>query len=225
MNLLRKNHVETYEAGAYATSQDFYKLFTEDMTGLYLLSFVLTANHEKAEQCFVSGLEDCVKGNSVFKEWTRSWARRTVIKNAIRIITLLPNRGSETFGAMHAEANGRSQRTQDQHIAIAGVLALADFERFAFVMSVFERYTDKESSVLLGCSQQDVREARMRALQQIAEYGKHSAAGDGDSIQPSGRSPEMVVHQEKALALTSAVAPTAVKLRFVQRGEALCGWQ
>src|SRR4029077_10222346 len=70
----------------YASRDDFRRIFDEDMNGLYLLSLLLTADREKAEQCFVSGLEDAVEGNPVFKEWARSWARRAIIQNAIRVI-------------------------------------------------------------------------------------------------------------------------------------------
>ena len=52
---------------SYASRDDFRRVFDEDMNSLYLLSFLLTADHEKAEQCFVSGLEDAVEGNPVFK--------------------------------------------------------------------------------------------------------------------------------------------------------------
>ena len=44
----------------YASSDDFRRVFDEDMNSLYVLSFLLTADHEKAEQCFVSGVEDAV---------------------------------------------------------------------------------------------------------------------------------------------------------------------
>ena len=73
-------------ATQYATSADFHRIFNEEMEGLYLLSFLLTADHKNAEQCFVSGIEDSIKGNPVFKEWARSWARRVIIQNAIRVI-------------------------------------------------------------------------------------------------------------------------------------------
>ena len=49
----------------YASSDDFRRVFDEDMNSLYLLSFLLTADREKAEQCFVSGLEDAVEGLSL----------------------------------------------------------------------------------------------------------------------------------------------------------------
>jgi hypothetical protein len=54
-------------ADDYATSDDFRRLFTEGLAGLHLLSYLLTGNREKAEQCFVGGLEDCLKTKSVFK--------------------------------------------------------------------------------------------------------------------------------------------------------------
>ena len=70
----------------YASSADFQRIFDEDMNRLYLLSYLLTGDREKAEQCFVSGLEDAVGSNPVFKEWARSWARRVIIQNAVRLI-------------------------------------------------------------------------------------------------------------------------------------------
>ena len=48
------------------------------------------------------------------------------------------------------------------------VLALENFERFVFVISVLERYSDQECALLLGCSIQDIRETRVRALEHIA---------------------------------------------------------
>jgi hypothetical protein len=59
-------------AGEYATADDFRRIFDENMNSLYLLAFLLTADHGRAEQCFVSGLEDAVGGNPVFKEWAHS---------------------------------------------------------------------------------------------------------------------------------------------------------
>lgn len=54
---------------AYASRDDFQRVFHEETDSLYRLAFLLTADSEKAQQCFVSGLEDSVNGSSVFKEW------------------------------------------------------------------------------------------------------------------------------------------------------------
>src|ERR1700721_2745548 len=83
----------------YANRDDFRRIFNEDMNSLFLLSFLLTADHEKAEQCFVSGLEEAVEGNPVFKEWARAWARRTIIQNAVRAIDPRP---AERGGSSHS---------------------------------------------------------------------------------------------------------------------------
>jgi hypothetical protein len=40
-------------------------------------------------------------------------------------------------------------------------------------MSVLEKYTDYDCSVFLGCAQRDITETRMRALQHLAEFGRH----------------------------------------------------
>jgi hypothetical protein len=42
----------------------------------YLLAFLLTANHEADERCFVAALNQAFKPNAVFKEWATSWIRR-----------------------------------------------------------------------------------------------------------------------------------------------------
>ena len=57
----------------YATRADYCRIFQEDMHSLYLLSFMLTTNHEIAEQCYLDSIEYAVNGNPVIKEWARSW--------------------------------------------------------------------------------------------------------------------------------------------------------
>ena len=133
-----------------------------------MLSFLLTADHEKAEKCFVSGLDDCVEGNNVFREWARSWARRAIVQNAVRM--LAPRQEDPTGAPAPVDSvdYGFSQ-TPEANAAIAHILKLRDFERFVFVLSVLERYSEQDCSVLLGCSRQDVREAKTRGLQQLAE--------------------------------------------------------
>jgi hypothetical protein len=153
----------------YASSDDFCRIFHQEMNGFYLLSFLLTGDREKAEQCFVSGLDDSVKGNPVFKEWARSWARRAVIQNAVQIINPRP-RPINGNGNGHSNAgliNGKGKTLPVEQEEIAVVLELEPFERFVYVISVLERYSDQDCSVLLGCPRRDVLAARTCALQQI----------------------------------------------------------
>lgn len=150
----------------YASTADFRRIFDKDMNGLYLLSLLLTGDREQAEQCFVSGLEDAVKGNPVFKEWARSWARRVIIKNAGRLIYPRPVERNGRSSSASVNSNGKTLPAEPQ-LQIAAVLGLEPFDRFVYVITVLEQYSDQDCSVLLGCARRDVLAARVRALQQI----------------------------------------------------------
>jgi hypothetical protein len=146
----------------YASSDDFRRIFHEDHGSLHRLSFLLTADREKAEQCFVCGLEESVNGSPVFKEWAHSWARRTIIQNAVRVINPRP---VEEHAPSSFESIGTTLAVEE--VETAAVLQLEPFERFVYVMSVLERYSDHDCSVLLDCARRDVIAGRIRALQQI----------------------------------------------------------
>src|SRR6202451_4526019 len=105
-----------------ASGADFCRSFDQDMSDLYLLSFLLTADREKAEQCFVSGLEDAVEGNPVFREWARSWARRVIIVNAVRAINPRPR--EENGRASSASISSQGKAPSVEQVEIATVLAL-----------------------------------------------------------------------------------------------------
>src|ERR1041385_3975512 len=79
-------------ATEYASCKDFQQIFNEDMAGLHRLAFLLTADHAKAEQCFVAGLEDSIHGNPVFRQWARAWSKRAIIQSAIKAIAPAPTR-------------------------------------------------------------------------------------------------------------------------------------
>lgn len=152
-------------SGAYATAVDFKQIFTEDVDSIYLLSLLLTGNPEKAEECFVEGIEESTKENHVFKEWARSWARRTVIQSAIRRIS--PRQGSAT--AIRADVARVGEKVPIVlHAEVCAILDLAPFERFVFLMSVLERYSDNDCSILLGCARRDIVTARANAMLRLA---------------------------------------------------------
>jgi DNA-directed RNA polymerase specialized sigma24 family protein len=144
---------------AYATVDDFRRIFSERMNDLYLLALLLTADAEKAEQCFVAGIGDSVEGNPVFKEWAYSWARRSIILQAIRMIE--PAQEKQT--TEYTENVGLEIESR-----LKAILKLDPLERFVFVMSVLEGYSFQDCSILLGCSRQAVANARARALEHLA---------------------------------------------------------
>jgi DNA-directed RNA polymerase specialized sigma24 family protein len=153
-------------AGEHATTDDFRRIFDENLNSLYLLAFLLTADHGKAEQCFVSGLEDAVGGNPVFKEWAHSWARRVIIQNAVRLIKPRPDDGSDRLRSASVDSDYKTLPAE-RHMEVSAVLGLEPFERIVYVMTVLEHYSDYECSLLLGCARRDVLPARTRALEEI----------------------------------------------------------
>ena len=153
----------------YASHEDFHTIFNENLKELYQLSFLLTRDPAKADRCLVSGLEDCVSGNHVFREWARSWVKRTIVQNAIRELKPRPSRcNSPPSGAAFSGMEHHS-RGPGGHFEIDAVLGLADFDRFVFVMSVLEHHSEHDCALLLGCSVRDIREGRTRALKELAD--------------------------------------------------------
>jgi hypothetical protein len=67
------------EGGAtpYAAAADFGEVFTEEMHSLYLLSFLLTADKDKAEQCFIGALGENFQTRSIGEEG--EWLQRLVV--------------------------------------------------------------------------------------------------------------------------------------------------
>lgn len=155
----RQNQAVATQIRDYAMPFDFCKVFEHHMTLLYTLSFLLTGDHDKAEQCWVAALEDCVRCNRVFRESAQSWARHTVIKNAMRLIA--PVRSITTIKIQEVP----EPISDNTLIAITGLDA---FARFVYVMSALEGFSDRECSVTLDCTVAEVVQARIQAMQQLA---------------------------------------------------------
>jgi hypothetical protein len=149
----------------YATCNDFRQIFTEDMAGLHLLAHLLTADKAKAEQCFVSGLDDSIHGNPVFKQWARAWSKRAIIQNAVKMMLPVPGQPAITEGI--SKRNPQIAGAAENPM-VALVMQWTPFERFVFVMSVLEGYSVRECSALLACRDQDVIAAKLQVLQRLA---------------------------------------------------------
>jgi DNA-directed RNA polymerase specialized sigma24 family protein len=157
------------QSSPYATREDFSRIFERDINSLYCLSLLLTGDEAIAEQCFVGALHIAQEGTRVFKDWAETWARRTIILNAIRMI---PSRRT----ADSAESIGRVAGDTTAQVEIAEVAKLSVLEEFAFVMSVLEGYSDYECALHLGRTRAEVTAARTRALERIAsaaEFREH----------------------------------------------------
>ncbi len=174
---MRDNNPCSNQAGAndgYASDDDFQRLFAIEMPDLYRLAFLMIADCRRTEKCLIAAIDDCMSGSAVSREWARSWARRAVIKHAIRIATdSQENQSGIALGSEEALIDGKSQELPtDAFGEFTAILSLTALERVVFVLCVLERYPIRDCALLLGQSEQNVQAAQSRAVEQIAACQK-----------------------------------------------------
>lgn len=148
----------------YATVTDFGEVFIEETHSLYLLSFLLTGDKDKAEQCFIEGLGECIEEVGTFMEWARLSARRTIIKQAVQMIRPVPAIHDDwSFNGVEGTLTASSKNN-----LLAAIVSLCGFERFVFVMSILEGLSDGDCLSLLRCSRREIQIARELALRYLA---------------------------------------------------------
>jgi hypothetical protein len=116
-----------------------------------------------------------------------------IIVNAVRAINPRPREASGRSSSASISSQGKAPSVEQ--VEIATVLALEPFERFVYVITVLERYSEQECSVLLGCARQDVVAARTRAFEQIG------SAMASHSRQPPPASSEKPVSDDRHCSL------------------------
>lgn len=166
---LHSNQFKLTEEDPYATTNDFQRLFAREMTDLFRLSLHLTADAEKAETCLILAMRECFANCAVAKQWALIWARRTVIRNAIRLVLGTNNAipidiYGEAGPDFHLQPS--EYRIEELRDSLA-ILQLADFDRLVFVICVLERYSILDCALLLKKSPKEVNDARVRAINQI----------------------------------------------------------
>ena len=147
----------------YGGAPDHAQIFINQMNCLYLLSFLVAADLEAAEQCFSKALDEYVENTCGFMEWAKQDGRRAVLRHAIQINRPAPKQAySWVF-----QRNTRQLVSAANH-PFSAIVSLSLFERFVFVMSVIEGLSEQECAVLLNCSAQEVAIGRELAHQIIA---------------------------------------------------------
>jgi hypothetical protein len=71
------------------------------------------------------------------------------------------------------------------HAEVRAVIELAPLERFVFVMSVLERYSDNDCSILLGCTRRDIASVRIRGMQQLGMFLRSKYPMESRSENPT----------------------------------------
>jgi DNA-directed RNA polymerase specialized sigma24 family protein len=185
-----RNKCRLIEDAAYATADDFQKLFAREMADLFLLSLHLTADAATAESCLIRAMQDCFASSTVSKGWALIWARRAVIRNAIRMVLEAKNANPNDIPG---EA-GPAFLPQPREYSIGAlrdslaILELPDFDRLVFVTCVLERYSILDCALLLKRTPTDVNRARVRAMNHVvsAEERNRHEFGTTSPSNPYG---------------------------------------
>jgi len=170
MNSTLEYHRDQYklsEEDTYATSDDFQRLFASEMADLFRLSLRLTADPERAESCLIRAMRECIANSTVSKRWSLIWTRRTVIRNAIRLVLGIENAVPHD---VCCEVNFHFQPNEYRVEAMGNslsILALPDLDRLVFVICVLERYSIMDCALLLARPPRVVNDARVRAIKQV----------------------------------------------------------
>ena len=79
-----------------------------------------------------------------------------------------PGEETESNEARLSRLIGNVPAEVQAHSDFARIVALHSFERFVFVMSILEKYSAHECSLLLGCFRRDVINAQATAVRHLA---------------------------------------------------------
>ena len=131
-------------------------IWLDEVTKLYLLSFLLTADKMMAEKCFSDAMDDYVASRGVtLTDWARGQGRTAVILHAIQTMRPTPKRvHSWSF------VPGSRPLVAAAHQPFSAITALSVFERFVFVIAVLEGYSAEECAAFLECGLRDVTATR-----------------------------------------------------------------
>jgi len=131
-------------------------IWLDEVTRLYLLSFLLTADKIVAEKCFSDAMDDYVASQGVtLADWARGPGRAAVIVHAIQTMRPAPKRvHSWSF------APGSRPLVAATHQPFSAITTLSVFERFVFVIAVLEGYSAEECAAFLECGLGDIAASR-----------------------------------------------------------------
>jgi hypothetical protein len=96
------------------------------------------------------------------------------IKNALRVMGPQPGGAGRATKLVPIDQpiDRNDKSPQPERSELPAIFALPSFERFVYVMSVLERYSDQDCSLLLGCTRRDVVAGRVRALARFARFAE-----------------------------------------------------
>jgi hypothetical protein len=167
-------------------------IWLDEVTRLYLLSFLLTADKVLAEKCFSNAMDDFVASRGVtLADWAGSAGRAAVILRAVQTMRPTPKRvHSWSF------VPGSRPLVTVEHQPFSAITGLGAFERFVFVIAVLEGYSAEECAAFLECGLSDVAAPRDLADTLIPAADTEDGFGNPSETLPLAHA---LIHQHSAI--------------------------
>jgi len=166
----------------YANWSDFCQIFDCNEKEFYLLAFLLTADHQTAEACVLAAMEESYRERTVFRGWEKVWSKRCIIIKAISAIASRPLSRDRRL-----EDGGTRLGELELGNLLGAVVRLEPAERGVFVVTVLERYSVQECSLLLGRSPESVKKLKLQAIGDLSEFAGQHISDAGFSAAGTGR--------------------------------------
>jgi hypothetical protein len=151
-----------------ATVWDKCDFLVSNMDQYYSLVLLLTASEEDAERCFTLGLDAWSKAcrdlAPMGQEIAHEYVKRALVDSALQICA--PALGWVPNDAGHDVWDEKELGNWSPWVA--AITQLDPFDRFVFVLSVLEWYSDEECSDLLHCDPKEIAESRVQAASSVA---------------------------------------------------------
>jgi DNA-directed RNA polymerase specialized sigma24 family protein len=178
------------------------RIFSDHMSELYWLAFLLTGDRDRSVQAFTGALNSDANPPA-FQKFMLSWARRLVIVAALGTIRrelresvsrARPATRGELKGLAHLDPADRALLTKRELEEV--LLAMDVFPRCAVILTVLEGLPAREAAGLLGADEDTVKAAQ---VQGVTEMTWRMAGAARPVLQPPFRLGQAVM----SLAATS----------------------
>lgn len=167
-----------------STTNEFDNLFSSEGERFRWLSHILTGNLEEAQAAFDDAFDQSHKSSHrVFRNWMASWVRRLIIKSSIGIMqSQIKDAANALSGSSLSHHKYRSVKLLDlqPEMLERHLPQLDELSRFVLVLRSVERYSRRETSLLLGISEavcdrayyQGAERLQMSAMKTTDDYSR-----------------------------------------------------
>jgi DNA-directed RNA polymerase specialized sigma24 family protein len=149
------------------------RIFSEHMSELYWLAFLLTGDRERSVQAFTGAMQGDAKPPA-FEKFMLSWARKLVIVSALGTIRReLRESASRTRPATGFEIAGLGRMASVDRASLSKreleevLLAMDVLQRCVVILTLLEGLPMKEAAGLLGVDENTVKAAQARGVSEM----------------------------------------------------------